>query len=227
MRVTGDDRVKEQMVILRVIAFSDEGVRFQSTILESEAVAAGGLHVSTLQIPKKVQNGLKENLIETTEESLNLLKLNLRKVLSQLTVQLTGMSFRVLVDVSVVDLTLRLEKATTYDQIKAAIKEESEGDLGLHSARAAGSMAFTHRMQHLLFGSKPFAVASTSVSPLSKPPVSPEFNNIGAVRLTINQVLRATRDFSPSLKLGEGGFGTVYKAQLPDGQFLAIKRAHK
>ncbi|ERN10302.1 hypothetical protein AMTR_s00177p00046770 [Amborella trichopoda] len=40
------------------------------------------------------------------------------------------MAFRVpTVDVSVVDLTVRLEKAATYEQIKAAIKEESEGKL--------------------------------------------------------------------------------------------------
>ncbi|RVW90883.1 Glyceraldehyde-3-phosphate dehydrogenase 2, cytosolic [Vitis vinifera] len=31
------------------------------------------------------------------------------------------------VDVSVVDLTVRLEKSATYDEVKAAIKEESEG----------------------------------------------------------------------------------------------------
>ncbi|KAF9596965.1 hypothetical protein IFM89_014609, partial [Coptis chinensis] len=33
------------------------------------------------------------------------------------------------VDVSVVDLTVRLEKKASYDQIKAAIKEEFEGKL--------------------------------------------------------------------------------------------------
>ncbi|TKY73613.1 Glyceraldehyde-3-phosphate dehydrogenase, cytosolic [Spatholobus suberectus] len=52
------------------------------------------------------------------------------KVLPSLNGKLTGMAFRVpTVDVSVVDLTVRLEKAATYEQIKSAIKEESEGKL--------------------------------------------------------------------------------------------------
>ncbi|OAY71796.1 Glyceraldehyde-3-phosphate dehydrogenase 2, cytosolic [Ananas comosus] len=52
------------------------------------------------------------------------------KVLPALNGKLTGMAFRVpTVDVSVVDLTVRLEKAASYDKIKAAIKEESEGNL--------------------------------------------------------------------------------------------------
>jgi len=52
------------------------------------------------------------------------------KVLPALNGKLTGMAFRVPTpDVSVVDLTVRLEKSATYDEIKAAIKEESEGKL--------------------------------------------------------------------------------------------------
>lgn len=52
-------------------------------------------------------------------------------VLPELKGKLTGMSFRVPVaDVSVVDLTARLEKPATYEQIKAAMKLASEeGDL--------------------------------------------------------------------------------------------------
>jgi len=52
------------------------------------------------------------------------------KVIPSLNGKLTGMSFRVPVsNVSVVDLVVRLEKSATYDEIKAAIKEASEGDL--------------------------------------------------------------------------------------------------
>merc|ERR1719488_247090 len=43
--------------------------------------------------------------------------------------KLTGMAFRVpTVDVSVVDLTCKLEKECTYDEIKAAVKAAAEGD---------------------------------------------------------------------------------------------------
>ncbi|KAK8996137.1 hypothetical protein V6N11_076385 [Hibiscus sabdariffa] len=49
------------------------------------------------------------------------------KVLPALNGKLTGMAFRVpTVDVSVVDLTVRLEKKASYEDIKAAIKEASE-----------------------------------------------------------------------------------------------------
>ena len=49
-------------------------------------------------------------------------------VLPELKGKLTGMSFRVPVaDVSVVDLTVRLKTPATYDAVKAAMKEASEG----------------------------------------------------------------------------------------------------
>ncbi|XP_008801917.1 calmodulin-binding receptor-like cytoplasmic kinase 3 isoform X2 [Phoenix dactylifera] len=50
---------------------------------------------------------------------------------------------------------------------------------------------------------------------------------IGPLHLSIDQIARLTQNFSSSLKIGEGGFGTVYKAELPDGQVVAIKRAKK
>lgn len=52
------------------------------------------------------------------------------KVIPALNGKLTGMSFRVpTLDVSVVDLTCRLEKGATYDEIKAAVKKASENEL--------------------------------------------------------------------------------------------------
>ncbi len=52
------------------------------------------------------------------------------KVIPSLNGKLTGMSFRVpTADVSVVDLTARLEKPTSYEEICAAMKSASEGEL--------------------------------------------------------------------------------------------------
>ncbi|MBA4744745.1 MAG: type I glyceraldehyde-3-phosphate dehydrogenase [Muricauda sp.] len=52
------------------------------------------------------------------------------KVIPSLEGKLTGMAFRVpTADVSVVDLTVKLEKETSYEGIKAAMKAASEGEL--------------------------------------------------------------------------------------------------
>jgi len=52
------------------------------------------------------------------------------KVIPELNGKLTGMAFRVpTADVSVVDLTCRLEKAASYEDIKAAVKKAADGEL--------------------------------------------------------------------------------------------------
>lgn len=52
------------------------------------------------------------------------------KVIPELNGKLTGMAFRVpTMDVSVVDLTCRLEKGASYDAIKSAMKAASEGPM--------------------------------------------------------------------------------------------------
>jgi glyceraldehyde 3-phosphate dehydrogenase len=52
------------------------------------------------------------------------------KVIPELNGKLTGMAFRVpTADVSVVDLTVRTEKSATWAEVKAALKNASEGEL--------------------------------------------------------------------------------------------------
>jgi glyceraldehyde 3-phosphate dehydrogenase len=52
------------------------------------------------------------------------------RVIPELNGKLTGMAFRVPTpDVSVVDLTVNLAKPTSYDQVKAAMKAASQGEL--------------------------------------------------------------------------------------------------
>ncbi|KAI4318261.1 hypothetical protein L6164_026050 [Bauhinia variegata] len=45
--------------------------------------------------------------------------------------------------------------------------------------------------------------------------------------LSFRSIVTATKNFSIANKLGQGGFGSVYKGKLPDGQDIAIKRLSK
>ncbi len=70
--------------------------------------------------------GILENIIPSSTGAAKAVG----KVIPELNKKLTGMAFRVPTsDVSVVDLTVVLKKACSYDEIKAAMKAASEGEL--------------------------------------------------------------------------------------------------
>ncbi|MBT0570379.1 type I glyceraldehyde-3-phosphate dehydrogenase [Curvibacter sp. CHRR-16] len=70
--------------------------------------------------------GILENIIPSSTGAAKAVGV----VIPELNKKLTGMSFRVPTsDVSVVDLTVELDKATTYAEICAAVKAASEGEL--------------------------------------------------------------------------------------------------
>ena len=70
--------------------------------------------------------GILENIIPSSTGAAKAVG----KVIPELNGKLTGMSFRIPTsDVSVVDLTVELEKGASYDEIKAEMKAQSEGAL--------------------------------------------------------------------------------------------------
>lgn len=77
------------------------------------------------------------------------------KVIPELKGRLTGMSFRVpTVDVSVVDLTCRLEKACSYEEIKASVKKAANNELkGIlaYTEDAVVSTDFVHDSHSSIF----------------------------------------------------------------------------
>ncbi|XP_044470482.1 cysteine-rich receptor-like protein kinase 10 [Mangifera indica] len=51
-----------------------------------------------------------------------------------------------------------------------------------------------------------------------------EFLAVESLQLDLHSIIAATCNFSEGNKIGEGGFGSVYKGTLHDGQMVAIKR---
>ena len=85
---------------------------------------------STVDIPKPAKRRLGRsgmaNIIPSTTGAAKAVGL----VIPELNGVLTGMAFRVpTIDVSVVDLTFKTEKSTSYDEICRVIREASEGEL--------------------------------------------------------------------------------------------------
>ncbi|GMH29143.1 hypothetical protein Nepgr_030986 [Nepenthes gracilis] len=54
--------------------------------------------------------------------------------------------------------------------------------------------------------------------------ITPTFQGLDTSYFSLRQIKDATNDFSPINKIGEGGFGPVYKGVLADGKMIAIKQ---
>ncbi|XP_010250238.1 PREDICTED: calmodulin-binding receptor-like cytoplasmic kinase 3 [Nelumbo nucifera] len=106
----------------------------------------------------------------------------------------------------------------------------------LHSRRKEAESAFVAKdpstrgsvTMEVISASEKIPPSPHRVPPSPRFPMSPpRFSRVGSVHLNMSQIIKATNNFSQSLQIGEGGFATVYQAQLQDGQVVAIKRAKR
>ncbi|KAL2338423.1 hypothetical protein Fmac_012869 [Flemingia macrophylla] len=88
------------------------------------------------------------------------------------------------------------------------------------------SMDSVHSSEPSVSDKLPASLLRVPASP-SRFSMSPKISRLQSLHLNLNQVTRATHNFSETLQIGEGGFGTVYKAKLEDGLIVAVKRAKK
>ena len=45
-------------------------------------------------------------------------------------------------------------------------------------------------------------------------------------KMVYENIIDATEEFDPKYCIGVGGYGSVYKAELPTGQVIAVKKLH-
>lgn len=62
---------------------------------------------------------------------------------------------------------------------------------------------------------------------LSRSKMSAQIPGVRSLNLSLKQVQKATRKFSPALKLSENAFWSVYKGILPNNQIVVVRRAKK
>lgn len=95
-------------------------------------------------------------------------------------------------------------------------KHSGQGYYYKHSGTLSVGPTETGSLQSSVQGFQSF---SSSIEIQAKSP--------GAETFTMAELTRATANFSQSNKIGQGGFGMVYKGRLKDGRIVAIKRGKK
>ncbi|CDO99667.1 unnamed protein product [Coffea canephora] len=80
------------------------------------------------------------------------------------------------------------------------------------------------RVVGLLLSGNRGTLRETTREDIKEGPASARGSSSELSMIDINMIKIATNNFSEANKLGEGGFGTVYKGKLEDGQQIAVKR---
>uniref|UniRef100_A0A0C9SAE5 non-specific serine/threonine protein kinase n=1 Tax=Wollemia nobilis TaxID=56998 RepID=A0A0C9SAE5_9CONI len=97
-------------------------------------------------------------------------------------------------------------------------KEEEDDVYAFKEISVSSTSTATDRSGSLSIGSRKSNSYGNLINPNKKP---------GTMTFTVSELSKATGNFSPNNKIGQGGFGTVYKGKLKDGTLVAVKRAKK
>ncbi|EXC35100.1 putative leucine-rich repeat receptor-like protein kinase [Morus notabilis] len=103
----------------------------------------------------------------------------------------------------------------TPPETKSSKSVADSEEFKAHSVKSEGSASRSERRRSSNYG----IYTNQNKSTHGREPPNEKF--------TIDEILKATRNFAPPFKIGQGGFGTVYKGRLSDGTFVALKRAKK
>ncbi|KAJ3695506.1 hypothetical protein LUZ60_000883 [Juncus effusus] len=135
--------------------------------------------------------------------------------------------------------TLVLLYSYIFPCLDSSRRKDSSEDPIIYDGSSSGSGHWPGSPEPSLgrfYGSPLSSPASPLRSPMSalrSPPspfriiLSPQPSRKEQLNLSLSQIVKLTHNFSKENVIGEGGFGVVYKAELPDGKFVAIKRGKR
>ncbi|EFJ28857.1 hypothetical protein SELMODRAFT_60277, partial [Selaginella moellendorffii] len=97
------------------------------------------------------------------------------------------------------------------------MRQQSEALLGEKIKLNSGN----HNSHGSTSSSSPFSNTDVSQEPLS---INVAMFERPLLKLTLSDIVTATNGFSKANVIGDGGYGTVYRAVLPDGRTVAVKK---
>ncbi|KAK4566855.1 hypothetical protein RGQ29_002924 [Quercus rubra] len=124
---------------------------------------------------------------------------------------------------------LRFDVALFYDATADNASNNTPAAKGKESIKSQTVIIVVPIISFVVLSIISFCIYLRVRKPREKPQSesADEIRSVESLQLGFGTLKVATDDFSDANKLGQGGFGVVYKGKLSDGQVIAVKRLSK
>ncbi|XP_047958637.1 putative receptor-like protein kinase At5g39000 [Salvia hispanica] len=113
---------------------------------------------------------------------------------------------------------------TQRQNLTLPLGRQTSGNFGINREVTSGKKQWTRFSTVKLFRFRPWHAFRKRTKPSKKNELLFQEIAVGSLQYDFARIRAATNDFSFANKVGQGGFGSVYKGLLSNGQEIAVKR---